>query len=800
MDERTLQLLEYPKIRGMLAERTSSVMGRELAGGLAPSDRFEEVAASLEETADGVALLLSRGGPPPGGLHDIRQAMDRLRIGGNLGMPDLLRTAGFLSACRALRQYISGGAALDPENRVAASMNRLMTDRTLENHIFRAIRSDEEMADDASPALSAIRRKIREKQESVREKLNSALYSPKYQKIIQEPIITLRDGRYVIPIRQENRAEFPGIVHDVSASGATLFMEPMSVVEANNDIRQLKGQEQQEMERILAELSGEVAERLDGIRANLAEVAFQDFVLARAKLALDMKGFRPILDAGQAMAIQKGRHPLLDSRTVVPIDIAVGRDYHTLIITGPNTGGKTVSLKTAGLLALMAQSGLFLPAAEGTRMPVFHEILADIGDEQSIAQSLSTFSSHMRHIVGILEKAAKGTLVLLDELGAGTDPTEGAALGMAVLEELGRRGSLTMATTHYAELKVYAETTPGVENASCEFDVDTLQPTYKLLTGLPGRSNAFAISERLGLDIRIIERAKAFLTGEEIRFEEMLGAIDRDRKTSMEALRQAEAERDAAARMRREMETKKTEMEQKREQILLAAREQAGRVLTEARKEALAILNRLRELGDVPERRERNREGQALYQSLKEHLDEVESLVGYGVDRQGGISGDEAAGSEGLGSRVFRPGDSVTVISLNRKGEVITAPGKNGEAQVRVGMIKINIPVSDLRHTNEEKEETARTTVNLASMARTRTVSASLDLRGMTVDEAVTLIDRYLDDAGLAGLHEISIIHGKGTGALRKGIHDHLKSLSAIRSFRIGRLGEGDAGVTVVEL
>lgn len=796
MDARTLRVLEFQGIIDMLVERASSVMGREAASSLLPSADFNAVSEALADTTDGVRMIFSRGSPPPGGLHDIRDALNRLRIGGGLGAGDLLKVAGFLNACRAYRNY----AGTDPDSGLANAINCLMTDRELENRIYNAIKSEEEISDNASPELASIRRKIREKHEQVRERLNSTIASQKYRKIIQEPIITMRDGRYVIPVRQENRSEFPGIVHDISASGATLFMEPMAVVEINNDIKQLSIREQHEIERILSELSGLVAARLEDLTENIRLITRIDFIFAKAKLAIDLDCTCPVLDGKRSeMIIKKGRHPFLDRKTVVPIDIALGGAYHTLVITGPNTGGKTVSLKTAGLFSLMTQAGLHIPAADGTKMPVFTNIHADIGDEQSIAQSLSTFSSHMSYITRIMEKAGSGSLVLLDELGAGTDPSEGAALGMAILENLGARGALTIATTHYAELKVYAETTDGVENASCEFDVETLKPTYRLLIGIPGKSNAFAISQRLGLDSKIIDRAREFLTGEEIRFEDMLSSIEKDRKLAEEARIKYESLKLEASGLKKEIEQKKSDMEKQKQTFLREARNEARSILDNARNDALRILAELRNLADVPDRKERNREGQELYQNLKNKLGSIEEELGGFSDKSGILQKSDVQGAI-LSASELKPGDTVYVMSLDKKGEVAALQGKSGEVLVQVGLLKINCNIGDLRKTSEDRKTTPGPAASISSAAKARTISASLDIRGMTVEEAIPLIDMYIDDAGVAGLHEVSIIHGKGTGALRKGVHEHLKGKKEARSFRLGNIGEGDTGVTVVEL
>ena len=791
MDQRTLRVLEFDKIIALLAEKTCSPMGRERALALLPSACRTEVGENLADTRDGVTLVLKRGGAPSFKIPDIRQSLERVMAGGGLGTRELLGAAGFLGACRAYRHYAGDEAQEEAwENRQRSRMRHLYTDPELEDRIRRAIRSEDEISDDASPELYSLRRKIRERQEAVRDRLSDALTSSKYSKFIQEPVVTLRDGRYVIPIRQEYRNDFPGIVHDVSASGATLFMEPLSVVEANNDLKQLKIREQMEIERILAVLSRDVADRGTAIADSIEAVAFIDFVFAKAKMALDHAGTEPILDQEGQILLRKARHPLLDRDRVVPVDAGVGREFRTLIITGPNTGGKTVSLKTIGLFALMTQAGLFLPAADGSRMAVFRDVFADIGDEQSIEQSLSTFSSHMRNIVALMREADDKTLVLLDELGAGTDPTEGAALAMSILEHLSQRGSITVATTHYAELKVYAETTPGVENACCEFDVETLKPTYRLIMGIPGRSNAFAISSRLGLDERVILRAREFLSSEQIRFEDLLTSIEKDRKAAREERLEADRLLQEMRRQKEEDDRNRAGLEGKKQALLREAREEARKVLSDARREALDIIKRMHSLEELPDRKTKNREAQELYQNLKLELDRIESQMGN--------PGEENGGEEG--NQEFKPGDPVRLKNLDQKGEVLTPPDKNGNVQVQVGLLRIHVPAASLTRIMETQQTAAKTMAALSSSAKSRTVSASLDVRGLTVSEAVYLLDKYLDDAGLAGLHEIVVIHGKGTGALRKGIHEFLRQQKDIHGFRLGAAGEGDAGVTIVEI
>ncbi|HPP35998.1 MAG TPA: endonuclease MutS2 [Clostridiales bacterium] len=793
MEERTLRILEFVKIKEKLISLCSSELGKELAAALLPQTQPEEVERMLKETTDAVDFILRRGSPPLGGIHDIRDTLRRVELGTAINPGELLRVADTLRAARNLKNYASEAdpRADESGNHVRDLIASVTPNKRIEDSINAAIISDEEISDNASSTLASIRKRIREEQESLKDKLNSMIHSSKYQKFMQESIVTIREDRYVIPVKAEYRNEIPGLVHDSSASGATVYIEPMAMVEANNNIKQLRIKEQLEIERILQELTGEVAGIIEPLKANMTLFAQLDFVFAKAKLSLDLKCVCPKLNREKRINIKKGRHPLLDSKTVVPIDLWIGERFTTLVITGPNTGGKTVTLKTVGLFTLMVQSGLHVPAAEGTEMSVFDNVFADIGDEQSIEQSLSTFSSHMRNIVEILSRADDMSLVLFDELGAGTDPTEGAALAMSILENLHGRGAITIATTHYSELKVYALTTDGVENACCEFDVETLRPTYRLLIGVPGKSNAFAISKRLGLSDDILDRAREFLSGEEIQFEDVLMTIERNRRESEQERLQAESLRLEIEKLKKELEEQKYKLSSQREKLLREAREEARRILLDARKDAGDILEEMKQATKLQDEKERRRAAEEAKAKLRGSIGKIEESLAEGLFRRKGF----VKPPENL-----KPGDSVLILDLNQKGTVITPPDKDGEALVQAGIMKINVHVTNLKLIDEQSYEIQRTGSSSIGVSKAMNISPRTDIRGMNVEEAIIILGKYLDDAALAGLSEVTIVHGKGTGALRSGVHQYLKTNHHVKSFRLGQYGEGEAGVTIVTL
>ncbi|MFZ5986325.1 MAG: endonuclease MutS2 [Bacillota bacterium] len=792
MNEKTLRVLEFDKIIKRLVSLTSSVLGVELAEKLLPETDFDKVQSLLKETSDGVTFIARRGSPPMGGIHDIRDSLRRVDIGAVLSPGELLKIASVLRASRNLKNYASDDRIKTDDNNIVSELIRLLEpNKRVEDKINMSIVSEEEISDAASPALANIRRQIRHAQDSIKDRLNDILRSSKYQKYMQESIVTIRGDRYVIPVKQEHRSEIPGLIHDSSASGATIFVEPMAVVEANNNIRELKIKEQVEIERILQELTAAVAEIVTNLVSNISLLAKLDFIFAKAKLSLDFNCVCPKLNNEHRIIIKKGRHPLLDQKIVVPIDFWIGQEFDTLVVTGPNTGGKTVTLKTAGLFTLLTQAGLHIPANEGTEMSIFNKVYADIGDEQSIEQSLSTFSSHMKNIVSILKNIDDSSLVLFDELGAGTDPTEGAALAMSILEYLRQKGCITVATTHYSQLKVYAVTTRFVENACCEFDVETLKPTYKLLIGVPGKSNAFAISKRLGLDEDVIERAKEFLTKEDIKFEDMLLSIEKNlSQTENERIR-AESYRLEAEKLKKELDEQKRRFNESKEKSLKEAREEARKILLEAKRESESIISEMRRLEKESENASRHKEAEEMRLKLKNKVDSIEETLSKPIVPRNTLV---------KPPKNLKPGDSVLIVNLNQKGTVVTPPNKDGEALVQAGIMKINVHVSNLRVVDEQKSEIKKSGIGEIGVLKAKSISTEIDLRGYNLDEALESIDKYLDDAIIAGLGEVSIIHGKGTGILRNGIHKHLRSNSRIKSFRLGKYGEGESGVTIVEL
>jgi len=790
MNDKTLRILEYDKIINKLVNLAASELGKEMAAKAVPQRDFDKIKRLLKETSDGVGYIVRKGSPPLSGLHDIRGALKRAGIGGVLNPGELLKVADVLYACRNLKNYASEDNTSEGENVVRELISCLNTNKRLEDNIKNAIISEEEISDDATPELFSIRRKIREQQNAIKDKLNEIVKSSKYQKYMQEALVTMRGDRYVIPVKQEFRNEVPGLVHDMSASGATIFIEPMAIVEANNSIKQLKVKEQLEIERILAELTAQVTDMADALEANVSLLAKLDFIFAKAKLSVDYNCVCPELNNEKRIIIKRGRHPLLEKSKVVPIDLCIGEDFNTLVITGPNTGGKTVTLKTVGLFILMTQAGLHIPASDGTEMAVFKNVFADIGDEQSIEQSLSTFSSHMKNIINILHKADENSLVLFDELGAGTDPTEGAALAMAILENLKQRDAITLATTHYSEIKAYAVSTKGVENACCEFDVETLKPTYKLLIGVPGKSNAFAISQKLGLSKQVINRAKEFLSQEDIKFEDMLLSIEKNKKQSEKEKMLAQSYRQEIERLKNELEEQKAKLDRQKDMILKEAKEKAKKIYADAKAEVEYMISEMKKLDMEREAAERSKAAEEIRMKLRNKVSSMEeSLAEALMPKQRLVKPPEN----------LKPGDTVVIINLDKKGEIVTPPDKDGEAVVQVGIMRINVHVSNLRIV-EENNDGNKKTFNFYNLKKERNVGLELDLRGMTVDEAIERTDKYLDDAIMSGLSEVALIHGKGTGTLRNGIHQYLKTNRNVKSFRLGKAGEGDTGVTIVQL
>ncbi|MCR4434615.1 MAG: endonuclease MutS2 [Clostridiales bacterium] len=791
MFEKAIRVLEFDKIVMRVMNLAASELGKEMAASLLPERDFSKILNLLKETSDGVSFISRKGSPPLGGVHDIRDSLKRVKVGAVLSPGELLKVADTLRASRNLKSYALDGAAMEDGNAVSELINCLVPHRRIEEKIRLSILSEEEISDNASPALASIRRQVLNLQNSIRDRLNDIIKSTKYQKYMQESIVTIRDGRYVVPVKQEHRSEIPGLVHDSSSSGATIFIEPMAVVEANNEIKQLKIKEQLEIERILRELTADVESILNELMSNIAILAKLDFIFAKARFSLDLNCICPGINDCGFTVIKKGRHPLLDPKTVVPIDFWIGDEFKTLVVTGPNTGGKTVTLKTVGLFTLMTQAGLHIPASEGTQISLYDRIFADIGDEQSIEQSLSTFSSHMKNIVEILENAGHRSLVLFDELGAGTDPTEGAALAMAILENLHEAGAITVATTHYSELKVYALSTKGVENACCEFDVDTLKPTYKLLIGVPGKSNAFAISRRLGLKESVLDKAKEFLTQEDIRFEDLLMNIEKNRSEAEKEKIKAESYRLEIEKIKRALEEEKSKIESNRAKILKEAREEARRILQETKAESESMLARIRQLEKEQEASERNKAAEEVRAALRNKINGIEETLSETLVPRQGLT---------QPPNNLKPGDDVLIVNLNQKGVVLNPPDKDGETLVQAGIMKINVHISNLRKIQEQRNEIQKTGLGRISVSKSSHISAEIDLRGSTLDDAMESVDKYLDDASIAGLREIMIIHGKGTGVLRNGIHQLLRSNPHVKSFRLGKYGEGEWGVTIAEL
>ena len=660
----------------------------------------------------------------------------------------------------------------------------LQAHRSIEEEIGRCIAGEEEISDGASPALLRIRRSMRIANDRVRERLGNMIRSATFQKYLQEPLVTIRNGRFVLPVKQEYRQNVPGLIHDQSGSGATLFIEPTAVVELGNEYKKLLGEEEEEIQRILSELTALCAPYSQDILEGLGILGQVDLAFAKARLGREMEGVQPEMDQQGFLRIIKGRHPLIPKEQVVPIDVWLGEEFTTLIITGPNTGGKTVTLKTVGLFALMAQSGLFIPAQTGSRLPVFQAVYGDIGDEQSIEQSLSTFSSHMTNIVEILKQADAGSLVLLDELGAGTDPVEGAALAMSILEELHSRGCRTVATTHYSEIKAFALTRAGMENASMEFDVDRLCPTYRLFIGIPGKSNAFEISKRLGMEERLIEKAREYLKNEDVKFEDVISGAEAQRRQAEEERRLAAAERDATAKLREEMEKQRARLEGEREGLRAKAREDSRRLVNETREEMEKLVAAIRAIPGLDQRA-----ADRVIQRSRDALRKREADLAEPLEKK--------PQDPGAAPKQVRPGETVRILSLDQKATVLSPADAKGDVQVQAGIMKLTVKLKDLRLI----QDTAPTKgVGKVQLDTQRQGGLELDVRGKLVDEAILEVDRYIDNCLMSGLDQVSIIHGKGTGALRAGIQDYLKRDKRVKSYRMGAYGEGDAGVTVVTL
>ena len=765
-------------------------MGKELCRKLQPSTDINKIRLMQTQTKDALTRLFQKGSVSFGSVKDIRGSLKRLEIGSSLGIMEILSVCALLENTSRVKAYSRGDRSDLPSDSLDSMFEQLAPLTPLSSEIRRCILSEDEISDDASPALRQVRRNMKVTNDRIHTQL-SGLVNGNARTYLQDSVITMRNGRYCIPVKAEYKGQVPGMIHDQSSTGSTLFIEPMAVVKLNNNMRELELQEQKEIEIILAGLSEQIAEEREAIALNLELMVQLDFIFARAGLAMDMNGSEPVFNEEGRVLLKKARHPLIPKKKVVPIDIRLGDDFDLLIITGPNTGGKTVSLKTVGLLTLMGQAGLHIPALDRSELAIFHEIYADIGDEQSIEQSLSTFSSHMTNIVSFLKQVDERSLVLFDELGAGTDPTEGAALAIAILNHLHGRGIRTMATTHYSELKVYALSTPGVENACCEFDLETLRPTYHLLIGIPGKSNAFAIAGKLGLPDYIIEEARTHLTEQDESFEDLLTDLETSKRTIQKEQEEIAAYRRELERLKAETKEKQEKLEAQRERILREANEKAHSILADAKETADETMRNFRKFGkesisaaEMEKERER----------LRKKMDAARS----------GMKMEPQKPRKQHKPGDFKLGESVKVLSINLTGSVTSLPDSKGNVTVQMGILRSQVHISDLEIIEEKPSYTAKqmqkTGKGKLKMGKSFSVSPEINLLGKTVDEAVAELDKYLDDASLAHLSTVRVVHGKGTGALRSGIHSYLKRQKHVKSFRLGAFGEGDAGVTIVEL
>ncbi|MBR5774179.1 MAG: endonuclease MutS2 [Clostridia bacterium] len=792
--KKTNKALELNKVLEMLSEQAQSAQGRELCLEIRPDNSFMEVTHLLQMTDDAFVMLQKYGAPSFSGVRNINNSVKRAQAGGFLNMKELLDVAEFLRTIRGVGEWRNHSSSV--KTSLDSYFDNLTPNKFLEERIFGAIISEEEMADNASPELADIRRKKRNASSRIRDQLGNMIHSSYYQKFLQEPIVTMRNGRYVVPVKVEYRSEIAGMVHDTSSSGATLFVEPSVVVEANNEIKVLESKERHEIERILAELSSQVSGFAETILHSFECAVSLDIIFAKARLAHNMRASRPLVNNEGRINLISARHPLISAQRVVPINIWLGTDYSTLVITGPNTGGKTVSLKTLGLFTLMAMCGLMLPCEEGSEISVFDDVLADIGDEQSIEQSLSTFSAHITNIIDIFKRTNDRTLILLDELGAGTDPTEGAALAIAILEALSKKGAKVASTTHYAELKVYALDTDGVENASCEFDVATLRPTYRLLIGTPGRSNAFAISQRLGIDQSIIDRAGELVSSDSKGFELVSEKLEQSR-IAMERER-AEAEemkRQAAAELER-AQKKREQIEQAYEKEILRAQSEAKRISESARRTSSQLIDELERFCKEKEKADARELLSKARRAVKSSMDKLDEVTSY--DHDGGEDDEEYTLP-----RELVVGDTVYVRAMKSNAVVTELPDKKGMVGVTVGMIKTKVKITDLRLVAAPKKQPERSahrnTSRLSAKIEASAVQ-SIDLRGKNVEEAILELDFFIDSSLTLAVNEITIIHGKGTGVLRAGVHQYLKKHPSIRTFRLGTFGEGETGVTIAQL
>lgn len=789
MNEKALKTLEYYKIIDMLEAFATSSIGKNKCRQLRPLDNLTEIETMQQETADALSRIYQKGSLSFSGVKDVRGSLKRLEVGSTLGIGELLAIRSLLENASRAKAY----SRRETENEHTDSLDNMFELieplSPLATEIGRCILSEDEISDDASTGLRQVRRSMKLTNDKIHTQLSSFV-SGNSRTYLQDAVVTMRNGRYCIPVKAEYKSQVPGMIHDQSSTGSTIFVEPMTIVRLNNEMRELEIQEQKEIEMILSNLSQLAAENLDAIFDDVKLLSELDFIFARAQLAKSQNATEPRFNRDRVIDIKKARHPLIDKHKVVPIDIRIGETFDLLIVTGPNTGGKTVSLKTVGLLTLMGQSGLHIPAFDNSRLSVFREVYADIGDEQSIEQSLSTFSSHMTNVVRFMETADSDSLVLFDELGAGTDPTEGAALAIAILSTLHDRGIRAMATTHYSELKVYALSTPGVENASCEFDVETLRPTYRLLIGVPGKSNAFAISQKLGLPLSIIERAKEQISQEDETFEDVLSNLEESRKTIESEREELASYKEEIKTLKEQLEEKQDKLDQRKERIIAEANEEAHRILREAKDYAdqtMRIFNKAGKDSMSAKELEKHRS------DLRKKMDKAGKKVALKTPQKQKST---------LRPQDLSLGDSVKVMSLNVKGTVSSKPDSKGMLFVQMGILRSKVHISDLQLIDEPVitgPALSRTGAGKIKMNKSASVRTEINLLGKTVDEAVSELDKYLDDAYLAHLSSVRIVHGKGTGALRKGVHNYLKRLKYVQDFHLAEFGEGDAGVTIVE-
>lgn len=792
---KAFKVLEFNKILERLSSYTESEAVKKRILEITPFTELADAQAAQRETTEAVITSLKLGAPPVNlSVENVTACLKRAERAGMLHAKELMDISRLLYVVRRMKSYLSEAA--EECRRLHEIEENIITAKQLEEKINSCIISENEIADDASPELSTIRRKMRSLNGRIRETLNSMIHSAHYKKFLQDPIVTMRSDRYVIPVKSEYKGEVPGIVHDTSASGATLFIEPMSVVNNNNEIRDLRNKEQLEIERILMELSALVSENSHTVFADYNAVCELDFMFCKGRLSLDMNASEPVLNDKGRVVFKKARHPLIDKDKVIANDIYLGGDFDTLVVTGPNTGGKTVTLKTIGLFSLMAASGLHIPAQDKSEAAVFNKVFADIGDEQSIEQSLSTFSSHMVNIVKILESIDYNSLALFDELGAGTDPTEGAALAISVIEFLRARGVRVVATTHYSELKLFALSTDGVENASCEFDVASLQPTYKLLIGVPGKSNAFAISRRLGLDERVIDRANDILSDEDVKFEDVITELEQNRVKARQEADEVSRMKRELAELRRQVEKDRIKLKENKARIMEEAHREAKILIMDAKEEANSIIRDLEKMrqqgikagGDLDKKTSKMRE------SLKKREESIDTKMARAA---------KPKKTYAEPPKNLKPGASVKILDLNQEATVLKEPDKDGNVRVQAGIIKMDVHITNLRRIEEKQsKELAEKYVKStrAFESKTKNVSTEVDVRGQTLEEAYVNVEKFLDDCYLAGISPVSIIHGKGTGVLRKGIQQSLRKHRYVKSYRNGRYGEGEDGVTIVEL